>query len=331
MCLEWLPAHRFCHMTFEPSPTAREMADALRAGVSARLRDHDAATPEEDLARFRALGALEDVAPVAKPTVVSPLVRGLRGLLRGLLRPWLAAQTRFNREIADTSVQTATSAHALSRRLSALEASLHVLQTQLRRWEEQPRVGGAETPMPSPDAVTLLRMIVQSRIRRPPARVLVCGCDVIARDLAAFGFDVVPHVASGSPATDDTPGQTDSACATAARREAPLGCVIRVDAAAGEVNVEHHEHASAHPSSPALRLASVLEPGGQAILCVTNTATDLAAALEGLVPQAIVTAHRDAHEWTVREHPAGAERSVTSAAPGVLTVIVAERPHASGR
>ena len=290
-------------MTFEPSPTARDMADALRAGVSARLRDFEAATPDEDLARLQALGALDAVPAVARPTAWSAVVRGLRRFLRGLLRPWLAAQASFNREVAGTAVAAASAAHAVARRVTALETSMHVLRDRLRALEGGDRHAAAQEPL-TLDRETLMRLAVQSRIRRPPARVLVSGSGAIAADLAAFGYDVSEpfDVNSSGPAA-----------------EFDALVWVAVDVQAGEGRL----------MPPAGALGRWLRSGGQAIVAYDVGASLPAAALDGLAVRAMLRAGVDVGGWTVAEVPVDA---VPQHAPSEgLTMIVAERAHAPGR
>jgi hypothetical protein len=290
-------------MTFDPSPAAREMAEALRAGVSARLRDFDAATPDEDLAHLRALGALEEMTPVARPTAWSFAVRGVRHLLRGLMRPWLAAQTSFNRAIAERSVETVVAAHVTARRVTELERNVETLRDEFLRRAERP-APRADGPAPRLDRDTLLRLVVQSRIRQPPARVLVRGSRTIGGDLVAFGYDVVSD-----------PG------ADALASSAAVFDVV--------VWLPGFRPASGHDSEArAGALVHLLRPGGQAIVVQDATDTTAAAVADGLAVRHRLVARDDARGWTVVEEAVPAEALRRAGSPGEIAIVVAVRPHA---
>src|SRR5690606_23956018 len=91
--------------------------------------------PGVDAARLRPLGDLEGLPPVAKPGLASPVIRFVRRVLRGFLRPWLAVQTTFNHEIADRLDESAAVVRDLHRRVPALETGLQDLDTRLRQLE----------------------------------------------------------------------------------------------------------------------------------------------------------------------------------------------------
>jgi SAM-dependent methyltransferase len=181
---------------FRPSPTAQAIADALRAGVAVR-RDAAAGVPEGDAARLLDLGDLEGVAPAAQPGAHAPFVRFARRLLQVFLRPWLAAQSIFNREIVLRVDELTVSARDAERRMPRLEQALHDLEDRLRRMEAVGQDTAAGTRPrreegPGPGALAIQRMFVHSRLPRPPARILNIGDPGrgVALELANFGFDV---------------------------------------------------------------------------------------------------------------------------------------------
>jgi hypothetical protein len=181
-----------------PSPSAQQLADALRAGVAARRRltEEDEG---EDAARLRELGDLEGLPPVAKPGVAAPVIKAVRRVLRGFLRPWLAAQTIVNRETARRFQGMLTGVRDLERRVPGIEQSVQHLEARILQIERErttdapPGRGVAEE-----DAVASVeRMFVQSRLPRPPARVRMLGSSAgLERELTAFGFDVVTGAAA---------------------------------------------------------------------------------------------------------------------------------------
>lgn len=289
-------------MTFEPSPTAREMAGALRSGVSARLRDFEAATPDEDLAHLRALGGLDEVPAVAKPTGWAVLVRAARRALGGLLRPWLSAQTAFNRAIADKSVESGVTALVVSRRVAELERSVHLLDERLRALEG-PGVR-TRTEAVRLDRDTLLRLIVQSRMLPPPARVLVRGSRVIAQDLITVGYDVLEAVHRQEQAG----GSFDA--------------VVWLSRA-----VPDEEDAA----DWAAELPRLLRTGGRAIVAHTSRDALEERDLHGLLIQSRVTAREDESGWTVVDESLSVPVPRQALVSGPLTIVVLDRPYAAGR
>jgi hypothetical protein len=88
----------------EPSPSAAELAEAMRAGFEARRAlparallgtATGALLPDID-PKVRYYARLADHPAVARPGRFAALIRGLRRGLLVLLRPWLEIQTRFN-------------------------------------------------------------------------------------------------------------------------------------------------------------------------------------------------------------------------------------------
>jgi len=174
-----------------PSPSAADMADALRSGVALRRR-HEAATPGADAARLMVLGDLEGLGPVAKPGATAPVVRFGRQLLQLFLRPWLAMQTIFNREIGRRFDESATIVRDLRRRVPLLEDGLQNLDMRLRALEAV-RPGGADVPRgPHADRSYVQRLFIHSRLPPPPVSVLLLGDvgDEIERELMNLGYRV---------------------------------------------------------------------------------------------------------------------------------------------
>jgi hypothetical protein len=181
---------------FAPSPSAPQLADALRADVAVRRR-LSAEDAGEDAARLTALGDLEGLLPVAKPGAGAPVIRAVRAVLRAFLRPWFAAQTIFNREIGRRFQTTVTDVRDLDRRTPRLEQAVQQLEERILRLEQSVRgasaVGATGAPDGAADVASLERMFVHSRLPRPPARVLASGgaSAAMAAELESFGFDVV--------------------------------------------------------------------------------------------------------------------------------------------
>jgi hypothetical protein len=112
---------------FQESQTAQQLADALRDGHGARRRDQ----PDSDelSAHLRRLADLESIPAVAKPGLTAVPMKLARGVLRVLLRPWLAVQTQANHEIARQLQRVDSGLSDLARRTPQLEQSLqHVAQ-----------------------------------------------------------------------------------------------------------------------------------------------------------------------------------------------------------
>lgn len=174
----------------QPSPDAANMADALRSGVALR-RQQEAASPGADAARLNALGDLDSLGPVAKPGAAAPLVKLGRRALLVLLRPWLAMQTIFNRELARRFDEQATTVRDLRRRVPLIEDAMQTLDTRLRAVEGL-RPSTVARGASSADLTSLCRMFVHSRLPSPPADVLVLpGSDAdIVGDLGALGYRV---------------------------------------------------------------------------------------------------------------------------------------------
>jgi SAM-dependent methyltransferase len=185
-----------------PSPTARQVADELRSSLTVRRR-LSAQDEGEDAARLRDLGNLEGFPPVAKPGPAAPFVKGLRRVLLVFVRPWLATQTIFNRELARRFQDVATTARDLERRAPRLEQAVDDLDERIRALERDRTGSGSRARVveaPVGDVASVERLFVHSRLPRPPGRVLVEGPAgaAIAADLTAFGFDVTTGPVAGA-------------------------------------------------------------------------------------------------------------------------------------
>src|SRR5262245_32222697 len=103
------------------------MADALRASLAVRRR-LEAESEGDAGARLRDLGDLEGLPAVAKPGAAGPAVKFARRVLRAFMRPWLAAQTIFNREASRRVQSMQTVVHDLERRTPLLESAVRHLE-----------------------------------------------------------------------------------------------------------------------------------------------------------------------------------------------------------
>jgi hypothetical protein len=181
--------HTMAADDLQPSPDAARMADALRSGVALR-RQQEAASPGGDAARFSALGDLDSLGAVAKPGAAAPLIKFGRRLLLVFLRPWLAMQTIFNRELARRFDEQATAVRDLRRRVPLVEESMQALDSRLRAVERaRPATVAADA---AADLTSVCRLFVHSRLPPPPATVKILpGIDeALAGDLHALGYQL---------------------------------------------------------------------------------------------------------------------------------------------
>ena len=240
----------------QPSPTAAEMADALRSGVAVRRRLEERA-PAADAARLGVFGDLEGLGPVAKPGAAAPAVRFVRRVLQTFIRPWLAKQTIFNREIARHADESATIVRDLRRRVPLIEDGMHILDARIRTMEL--RAAGEAGVVPSPlDPVPLQRMFVHSRLPPPPASVLLIGnvAPDIEVELRSLGYRTVREHA---PATGDRDETSD------ARRniDAVVATVNAAGAAVSDDTIWGCLDAASHELPPGGRALVLIEiPGG---------------------------------------------------------------------
>ena len=321
---------------FRPSPDAQELADALRAGVAARLSEGVAA-PEGDAARLRDLGSLDDLQPGAQPGAHAPFVRVVRRVLRAFLRPWLAAQTIFNLEIARRFEGVVVPVRDLERRLPRLEQSIDDLDVRLRRVEVAgiPTVGSGATngEAPGPGALALQRMFVHSRLPRPPARVLNIGDPghAVAIELASFGFDV--WTLDSAPAVP-SPRQVRRARAAGDALPfagASFDAVVRL-IAVGDAP------APQDLPVPVLReIGRVLKPGGRLLAALSLPAhdpsgagADTSSTIGPLEVAESMAAIRDAGAWSVTGDASDAAAGSGRLADR-LRLIDARRPDAPAR
>jgi hypothetical protein len=180
-------------VSFTPSSDAPQMADALRASLAVRRRL--AAEGEGDAgARLRELGDLEGLPAVAKPGAAAPAVRFARKVLQAFMRPWLAAQTIFNREAARRFQSMLTAVQDLERRTPHLESGIRHLEDRILTLERRLDPEPGQPPAPRLEVGTdgIERMFVHSRLPAPPARVLLLGpsAAAVGPELRSFGFDV---------------------------------------------------------------------------------------------------------------------------------------------
>ena len=187
---------------FRESRTAEQMAAALRQAHAARR--HELPDPDEAAASLRALGDLERIPAVARAGPAALPIKAARAVLRVLLRPWTAVQTRANHEVARRISELSASAHDTARRVPQVEDSVVHLDRRLRSLEGRP--GGLELESRAPvDLARLEYAFVQMHLGPAPARVLVLAPQPrFATELAAFGFDVSwvpPSSASSSPSS----------------------------------------------------------------------------------------------------------------------------------
>ena len=182
-----------------PDADAAQMVEALRSGAALR-RGLEKSGPHADGARLAALGDLEGLPPLAKPGAAAPAIRFARRVLQVFLRPWLAAQTIFNRELAHRFDDSVTVVRDLRRRVPLIEESLQALDDRLRQVEGQRRLP-SETPLVA-DGTYLQRLFVHSRLPPPPARVRLVGevDEGLRGELATLGYTVVSSVGDAEQA-----------------------------------------------------------------------------------------------------------------------------------
>jgi hypothetical protein len=178
---------------FRPDDDAIHVADALRSGTATRSAIVSAPRGEDE-ARLQALGDLESLTAVAKPGALAPLIKAARRALHVLVRPWLAMQTIYNREVASRFQRLAWRVHDLDRRVPQIERNLRelderlvALQSGTLRERSLPANRGVAV-----DLNALVRLFVQSHLPVPPARILIAdGSTEMPLELASFDFDVV--------------------------------------------------------------------------------------------------------------------------------------------
>ena len=139
----------------EPSPTAQEMADSLRSGLETRRR-YFGDDPSADASRLRAAGDVEGLPPHARPGAAAPVIRWMRGALRAVLRPWLAAQTVFNREVATQLGDTMRAVRDLERRLPLLEKAIQHVDARTQCLDAGSRTSRELDSQRSADTVDVL-------------------------------------------------------------------------------------------------------------------------------------------------------------------------------
>jgi hypothetical protein len=305
------------------------MADALRFRVAASARPYAATM---DAARFQELANVEETPATARPGALAPLVRLSRRMIHALVRPWLATQTLFNRELARRLDHALLVTGDLDRRLPHLERSLQrlearILQLEATAHEGRSSAAGGARPA-SIDLATLTAMFVHGRMPRPPARVLAVRAGAaLATELASFGFLVcsLDDAQEGHPRVLRCHASLESLPFADASLDAVVGALPLASAPeSARVRTQTLEEIW-RVLRPGGRFVGALEPGG-------------AAGREGLGPAlAPLHLHETAHArfdgsaWTVRAVDAAADGRSTPAAVAALTLIDARRPDVSGR
>jgi hypothetical protein len=112
-------------------PEVRELARIMREGIDLRRASGtaDAGSLPRALVSAQAFHSLrqnaelEKLPPMARPHSLAWLVRSVRRVLKGLLRPWLAVQTRFNRDVIEVVECLEKEVAYLRARLSMEESS----------------------------------------------------------------------------------------------------------------------------------------------------------------------------------------------------------------
>jgi hypothetical protein len=224
----------------QPSPTAAEMADALRSGVAVRRR-LDERAPGADAARLGVFGDLEGLGPVAKPGAAAPAVRFVRRVLQTFIRPWLAKQTIFNHEIARHADESATIVRDLRRRVPLIEDGMHILEARIRTMELR-AAGDAGVVSSALDPAPLQRMFVHSRLPPPPASVLLIGnvAPEIEVELRSLGYGTVREHAPESGDRGDTSDARRNIDAVVATVHA-AGAAVSDDTIWGCLDAASHE------------------------------------------------------------------------------------------
>jgi hypothetical protein len=132
-------------------------------------------------------------------------VKFARRVLQAFMRPWLAAQTIFNREVARRFQSMHMVVHDLERRTPHLESGVHHLEERILALERQlnPEAAARGDVRRDLEANGIEHMFVHSRLPAPPSRVLLIGssASAIVPELRSFGFDVVTVDAESNPVT----------------------------------------------------------------------------------------------------------------------------------
>ena len=289
---------------FRPSPDARELADALRSGLAVRRSRLDADAYGAEEARLRELGDLEGLPPVAKPGPAAPFVKFVRKILQVFLRPWLAVQTIFNRELARRFQNTITSVRDLERRAPHIEKSLEQLTARIRQLEERHDVPDGSRPHVPGDTIdseSLERMFLHSRMPRPPARVLNLGNAGItaATELASFGFDVWSVDARPIDFTHPRIRRCRSIAGALPFADATFDVVVSLSAAADVTLLDESANAAV-----VREVSRVIKPGGHFIMTIEGRGpaanpVALASTLAPLRVTETLRASRALNVWSV--------------------------------
>ena len=309
---------------FHPSPTAQEMADALRRRTMVE-RHARSGGPGMEAARFSELGDLEGLPPLAKPGVTAPFVKLARRVLQAFLRPWLATQTIFNREIGRRFDETHAAAADLERRMPHIELGLRhledrIVQLEARAADARSHARGTE-PAPM-DFRALEQMFLHSRLPHPPGQVLSLYTDApsVPLELASFGYDVW----SAAHRLDAAHPRLH-----AYERSTQLPFADETfDAVVGFALVEER---ATDGSDVALReVARVLKRDGRVLVsvCGSSGRAVLTPRLAPLVAVDIIRAERAGPHWQVTARDPDPAKPAPQSA---VILIDARKPDASGR
>jgi hypothetical protein len=282
------------------------------------------------------LGDLEAVPPTAKPGPFAVFIKGARRVLHAFLRPWLAAQTIYNRELARRFDETSTAVHDLERRAPLLERALHDLEARLRQMEAAPDRASPPPIDRASGAAAIAAMFGHSRLPRPPGRVLLLESDAAPAlqeaALVSFGFTVYA-VGRSAAATRSA----RSSCGAADRlpfRDRCFDAVLRLPAGGGRGTTPPLD------ASEVREIARVLKPGGRFIAVQPAPwsgeaggdscprAEAVAAILRPLEISELLRASSQGREWRVVP---GVDDALPGESGAAMLLIDARRPDVSPR
>ncbi len=198
-------------------PAVQELAQSMRAGLEHRRFRGALASAFSPSPRFSAetRDALERhfdllaFPPISKPGPLAWLLRLLRRVWKGLIRPWLGVQTEFNRLTLEV-LQALHHEHlTLHRRIDEANDAIERVYpeavncelshkgkiAQAGLWFNPPVVVELQGDRPVLAAVSeriIEHMFVHTRLPPPPARVLDLGCaeSTAGIEMASFGYQV---------------------------------------------------------------------------------------------------------------------------------------------
>jgi hypothetical protein len=325
----------------DKSLTPAQLADAMRAGLESRRSllppfSHFSPaqfTPETRKA-LQSHADLERLPPLAKQGLLEAPVRGLRRVLKTLLRPWLAVQTQFNQ-------LTLAVLENLHREIGALHA--RVDQSQVATPNGAVAAGDANS---APHSVLITERIleplfVHTRLPAPPGLILDLGGsdESLVLELAGYGYRVdcmgrsrltVPH-----PALTLMEASLDSLPFPDAHFNAAIG--LSILAGAGLAS----EGPIAAETDPRVIVAEVLRvmlPGGRFLLSVpwgraatteayqVYDATTLEELLHPFLVRELLVGIRTGDSWSITADSAEVTEIDSTSRINALALVVAERP-----